>query len=55
MRIFIIPQPGRLVRDPHTKQPVPAGGRFVELDSFWTRRLDDGDVKDIDPPTDAQE
>jgi hypothetical protein len=39
MRIFIIPQPGRLVRDPHTKQPVPAGGRFVELDSLRSRPM----------------
>lgn len=41
----IYPVEGRTVRDPHTREPVPAGGRTVsDFNTFWMRRLRDGDV-----------
>jgi len=51
--MFLIPAPGRLVRDPHTKQPLPEDGRDVVATSFWLRRLAAGDVLLATPPTPA--
>jgi hypothetical protein len=31
--------PNAVIRDPHTKQPLPAEGAEVPENSFWTRRL----------------
>jgi hypothetical protein len=42
--MFVKPAPGRAVRDPHTYQLLPDDGRNVPDDSFWLRRLRDGDV-----------
>lgn len=36
--------PSAIVRDPHTKRPLPAEGDDVPDTSFWHRRLRDGDV-----------
>ena len=48
----IYPVEGRTVRDPHTREPVPAGGRTVsDFDPFWARRLRDGDVTRTPPAT----
>ena len=39
------PAPGLVVRDPLSRRPVPAEGLEVpDTDSFWLRRLRDGDV-----------
>jgi len=38
------PAEGRAVRDPVTKQLLPAAGREVPENQFWRRRLRDGDV-----------
>lgn len=38
------PAEGRQVRDPVTKQLLPAAGRDVPDNQFWRRRLRDGDV-----------
>jgi hypothetical protein len=38
------PAEGRAVRDPLTKQLLPAAGRDVPDNQFWRRRLRDGDV-----------
>lgn len=35
---------GLVIRDPHTKRPLPAEGARVPDNSFWNRRLADGDV-----------
>lgn len=44
MTILIAPsRPGLIVRYPGAAQPLPAEGLAVELDSFWQRRLTDGD------------
>jgi hypothetical protein len=43
--MIIKPAPGRLVRDPLTKQRIPeAGVEVSDTDTFWARRLADGDV-----------
>lgn len=40
----VYPVPGRLVLDPATFQSLPAAGLAVPRNSFWLRRLADGDV-----------
>lgn len=40
-----------LIRDPHTKRPLPAEGAQVPDSSFWLRRLRDGDVVRVEEPT----
>lgn len=36
--------PGLVVRDPITRQPLAADGEPKPLDTYWARRLRDGDV-----------
>lgn len=41
--------PGRLLRDPTTRVLMaPDQVREVPLNSYWTRRLRDGDVVEVD-------
>lgn len=40
--------PGAIVRDPHTKRPLPAEGREVPDNAFWRRRLRAGEVVPVD-------
>mgnify|MGYP003674020230 CR=1 FL=1 len=43
--MWIKPVPGRLVRDPVTREVVPEGGRDVDdHNPYWLRKLRDGDV-----------
>lgn len=45
---------GAVIRDPHTKRELPAEGGTVPDNTFWRRRLADGDVVlvgDDDAPT----
>jgi hypothetical protein len=43
--MFVKPVPGRKVRDPRTKQAIPETGIEVpDGDTYWTRRVLDGDV-----------
>lgn len=44
--ILLKPAAGVRVLDPNTAppSPLPAKGRRVALDSYWRRRLRDGDV-----------
>lgn len=52
MRLFVKPvDPTAVIRDPRTKRALPAGGGPVPNDSFWQRRLRDGDVVRIADPT----
>ena len=44
----LIPKDGLTVRDPRTRQPLPAEGAEVELGAYWMRRLADGDVRHAD-------
>lgn len=43
-KIFLVPRPGYIVRDPETKKPLPAEGMEVEKSSYWVRRIQAGDV-----------
>lgn len=38
------PAPHLQVRDPVTRQPLAADGERKPLDTYWCRRLADGDV-----------
>lgn len=43
--MFVKPAAGRRVRDPRSKIPLPDSGAEVsDSDSYWVRRLQDGDV-----------
>jgi hypothetical protein len=49
--VFIKPVPGRLVRDPQSRQRIPEAGIEVsDTDTFWARRVADGDVVVVKPP-----
>lgn len=41
---FLTPATGLLVRDPITREPLPPGGEIKPLDTYWCRRIADGDV-----------
>lgn len=45
----LIPAPGKVVIDPDTKPPraLKAEGENRELNSYWIRRLQDGDVSEF--------
>lgn len=46
----IKPKPGLKIRHPLTKLPIPAAGiEVADTDTFWTRRLADGDVVLAEP------
>lgn len=44
MKIKIKPADGMIVRDPQTKQAIPAEGCEVDQSSYWLRRLKSGCV-----------
>ncbi|HHZ4111631.1 TPA: DUF2635 domain-containing protein, partial [Escherichia coli] len=46
--IFIKPAPGCLIRDPDTMRPLAQEGEEKPFTPFWCRRLDDGDVIEIE-------
>lgn len=54
--MFVRPaRKGDVIRDPHTKQPLPADGAEVADDSnFWHRRLRSGDVLLGQAPTELK-
>lgn len=43
--------PNAVIRDPHTRRPLPAEGGDVPDDNFWNRRLLAGEVVRIDTPS----
>jgi hypothetical protein len=45
MRLFVKPKNGMIIRDPKTQLPLPEGGKEVPDNSFWTRRIQGGDVE----------
>lgn len=45
--IVVKPAPGRLVRDPQTLQKLAEAGERKPRDSYWLRRLRDGDVLEM--------
>lgn len=48
--IYFIPTPGLLVRDPTTGQVVPPQGAEKPRNTFWLRRIKDGDGSEGQPP-----
>jgi hypothetical protein len=48
--MFVKPAPGKRVRDPHSKQHIPETGvEISSTDTYWARRLADGDVVEVKP------
>ena len=45
MKIFVKPASGKRVLDPKTKKELPEMGMEVPKNSYWLRRLRDGDVE----------
>ncbi|MBK68022.1 MAG: DUF2635 domain-containing protein [Rickettsiales bacterium] len=43
-RLFIKPADGMVVRDPMTKEKLPVEGKETLINSYWQRRIKDGDV-----------
>ena len=54
-RIFIRPKEGLLIRVPETDFPLLGSGQLVTRNSFWMRRLRDGDVYLDNPKTNQAE
>lgn len=53
---FIRPRAGLIVRDPGLaaqNAPLPPEGKAVPWNSYWQRRLDDGDVEIVEAPARA--
>lgn len=46
--------PGAVIRDPHTKRPLPAEGGEVPENNFWIRRLERGEVVRCEAPAPAR-
>jgi len=42
--MYVIPKTDFVVRDPITKRALPSTGAEVPANSYWQRRLRDGDV-----------
>ena len=45
--MYVIPNSGRLVADPDKGGYLPKIGRKVETNTYWMRRLQDGDIKEV--------
>lgn len=48
--MYVKPVEGRQVRDPLTRQVVPPEGRAVPRESYWVRRVNDGDLVEASAP-----
>lgn len=54
--MFVKPAPGLKVRDPKSKLHIPeAGAEVPETDSYWVRRVQDGDVVVVETPSPQSE
>ncbi len=42
--MFVVPESGRRVVDPATRQALPAAGADVPRSTYWLRRVREGDV-----------
>jgi hypothetical protein len=51
--LYLKPGEGRRVRKPDGLL-LDAEGEFVSRETYWLRRLDDGDVVEADPPKPAR-
>lgn len=43
-KIYVVPATGLTVINPANGQPLPPEGAEVVRDTYWIRRIDDGDV-----------
>ena len=43
-KILIKPASNMIVRDPETMEPLPESGKLVEQNSYWLRRIQNGDA-----------
>lgn len=48
--LYLIPQPGLVVRDPETGRPLPPEGGVKPRTPYWLRRLREYDVAEGQPP-----
>lgn len=51
----LVPRTGMIVIDPATRKALPADGIDVEMDSYWIRRMKDGDVSQAEEQKPAAE
>jgi len=47
MKQTLKPKAGLLVRDPITMEPLKADGDPKEMNSYWRRRMKDGEVEEV--------
>ncbi|MEN4984011.1 DUF2635 domain-containing protein [Acinetobacter modestus] len=47
--MFVVPKQGYKIPDPSLSDFLPEGGREVQKNSYWVRRLRDGDVVEKTP------
>lgn len=53
-KLFLTPaRPGLIVRDPETGKALAAEGECKPRDTYWIRRINDGDVIAAAPPEDT--
>ena len=52
--MFIKPLSERKVPDPFSGDILPENGREVEINQYWYRRIEDGDVEEITTITTAE-
>ncbi len=43
-KVYLIPQGGKKVRDIDRGDHLPPEGREVDMQTYWRRRINDGDV-----------
>lgn len=48
--MFVVPESGRRVIDPATRQALPADGADVPRSTYWLRRVREEDVKESPRP-----
>ena len=48
--MFVLPKNGYKIPDPSLSDFLPEQGREVEKNTYWVRRLRDGDVSEKSPP-----
>ncbi len=49
--MWIKPRVGLKIRDPFTQRHLPEEGMMVDVNRFWLRRLEEGDVIEVATPS----
>lgn len=55
MKMFVKPKEGIKIRRPDTGVHLDADGEFVPKNTFWARRVLDGDVIESDGPAESKD